>query len=242
MKPVQRKKRSYRRNKKGRNPKIKKTVVRMLTARGIGKPEIKNNIIWQNGGLLALTASSPGVRLDPSKQGDNDIIYNGMIYPTLVAGGNVIGNSITGKYIHIKGNLYNSGDEPRHVRIMIVCDRQYNMNGYTLVPFSNANVASNANIFMSADANALFHPGAKKRFDVLFNRIYTLSGQPDSNNVRLFEKRINLNNVKITYTQSGANTEELLTDNRIYYLYAWCIDNQETVFYQYTVDFGFVDV
>lgn len=231
---------SRRQKKAPKKTAVKKTVSRMLVARGLNKPELKNWITAFNPGQIALSPASTGVQLDPQRQGDNDIIYNGYIYPTVAnQGGNVIGNKITAKYMNCQFQFYNNDTGSHLIRVLIVCDNQP-QNSQALVPYSAQKVGTNANMWLSSSTTSLYIPQST-RFNVLLDKTLVLSGEDNEKNIQMIKRKINLNNAHIQYTQSATDTEVLISDNRRYILYL-IPDTEEFVYGTYQIDFGFTDV
>lgn len=218
---------------------VKKTVTRMLTARGLNKPELKNWINVASAAVIATTPASVGLQLDPQRQGNNDIIYNGNVYPTSQQDGNVIGDKILAKYINFSAQFYNDDTHSHFIRILIVCDNQP-QGSDALVPYSAAKVGSNANMWLNSLTTSLYIPQST-RFNVLFDKTVALSGDNDEKSLAFVRKRINLNNARVQYTQSAADSNVLIPNNRKYLLYL-IPDNNEQIFGVYQVDFGFSDV
>lgn len=233
-------KKSYSKRKSTASKKqVKKVITRELVKRGLNKPEIKRNV-YSFVGTLATSVVTSGTQLDPTKQGDNNYILNGAIYPTTTPGGAVVGNKIVAKGLHLKWRFYNSDTNSHVVRMLVVCDHDPTSSA-TLLPYTGANLGTNGNIFLSADISSILAPPTNRRFKVLYDKQFVISGDDDNKSLQIGSKYIKLHNAYVNYALDDTNTEALVSNNRKYNLYLFA-DTVTYISCAVTADFTFCDV
>lgn len=229
-------------NKKGNksNKSVKKVVTRELVKRGLNRPEMKH-IVYHALGDIASALSSSGAILDPTRQGDNNYILNGYVYPsTSIVGGAVVGNRITANGIHLKWRFFNDTDSTHLCRMMIVCDMDPT-NTTVLCPYNASNLGTNGNILLLNDISSPLAPSVNRRYKMLYDRQFVLSGDEDNRNTIYGSKYIKLHNASVRYTLSASDTEALVANNRRYFMFL-VADDTTSIAASITADFTFRDV
>lgn len=233
-------KKSYSKRKSTASKKqVKKVITRELVKRGLNKPEMKHNV-YNFSGVLATVLATSGTQLDPNRQGDNNYILNGTIYPTASIGGAVVGNKIVAKGLHLKWRFYNADTNSHVVRMLVVCDHDPSSSA-TLLPYSTTNLGTNGNIFLSADISSILAPPTNRRFKVMYDKQFVISGDDDIKSLQIGSKYIKLHNAYVNYALDDANTEILVSNNRKYNLYLFA-DTTTYISTAITADFTFNDV
>lgn len=217
------------RGKKVTKKSVYKIVKSQLQHRGLLHPEIKHKWIYLNGDAITndLTAG-PTQILGP--------VANGTGPST------IIGSKYSAKYLHLKGNLFNSGTETHMVRLLIIRDDQPTGSDSTLTDPALVLYSGTANwnttILMSDNMIAPIQPYKPRRFKVLFDKIYNMFNA-GSGVIKPVNKYIPLYDTAVSVTPN--QTSGVYNQNHAYYFYA-ITDAQQDISQFMTLDFAFQDV
>lgn len=233
-------KKSYRKPKGSKAKKtVKKVITRELVKRGLNKPEIKHNVYSASGDINSIL-STAGTILDPTQQGNNSYILNTNIYPTNSQGGCVLGNKISARGVHLKWRFFNDTDNVHMCRMLVVVDFDPT-NATTLSLYNSSSLGTNGNVFLTNDISSVLAPTSNRRFKVLYDKQFILSGDNDNKGMLCGSKYIKLHNARVVYTLDDINTDVLVPNNRRYYLFL-VGDDTTSIAHSITADFTFVDV
>lgn len=182
-------KRYTKKRKYARKSKVKKTVVRMLAARGLARPEVKH---FQYDALAASASTAfnqTGQSLLPGSQS--------------TAANTIIGQKITAKYLRMRGSVYNGSDvDTYQLRIMVVKDLQP-MAGTSLI-LNSVGSTEGYEILQTGDIDSFPNYNLKPpRFEILKDVLFTVGPKGQTKNEYTYNWFIPLGNAALSYAPAA---------------------------------------
>lgn len=216
-------KRKFKRSfKKGKKNIIKKTVKRMLVARGLNKPEVKLYATDVIAGNVPIVYNNSGISLIPFAQGTQTSQF--------------IGDKISVKYLRLRGSVYNGNAvDSYQVRLIVVEDLQA-MDTANLI--LNSAATSGYEILRTGDLDSFTWTRNPNRFKVLKDITWTIPPKGVSKNEVTFKFNIPLGGMGISYAPALTSGHYPVNKNLAYYIVA---DAAGMFFWMHTLC-GFTDV